>query len=193
MITLDFTKISFVVALSFLSTATPSWSQGIDEATHFENSKIQLRTICDDKDGGTDCSVFSIDGGAKKKLISFPFAPSDIKFSSGVFVIIFPCGTECSATYFYNPSKGVGGPFPQIASYDLKRGLALSLSKNPLPVFNIYASRGEKPVFTVKLNAGGSRNLIDLVKKAELKDGKATVTYVDSKGREKTVVQSIEK
>jgi len=191
-ITLHFAKSSFVIALGLLLVSTLSWSQTV-ETTHFEHSKIQLRTVCDGKYGGSSCSIFSIDGKAKKELISFPFAPSEIKFDSGVFVVVFPCGTECSATYFYSPSKGIGGPFPLVTSYDLKKGLALSLSRNPLPIFNIYAAHGEKTVFAVKIDAEASRNLTDIVKKAELKDGKITVTYVDPRGRERTVVQSVGK
>jgi hypothetical protein len=193
MITLNSTKISLIVALVFSSFSTLSWGQAVDETTKFKNTDIQIRTVCNNNGSGTDCSVFSVGKIGKKKLIVFPFAPSDIKFDTGIFVIVFPCGTECSATYFYSPSKGMGGPFPLIVGYNLKKELALSLSKNPLPVFNIYARRNEKPALTIKLDVGAGQDLAELVKKVEFKDDEIVITYVDQQGSEKAVTRSVGK
>ncbi|WP_146128169.1 hypothetical protein [Burkholderia gladioli] len=188
---LNFTKNSFAAALTFLSFIPFSHSEQFHERTNFKNSDVQISTDCSDRNGGTNCTVSAVTGTQKKELLSFPLAPSDIKLELKVFVIIFPCGPECSATYFYNPKKGSGGPFPRIISYNLHNELAASSSRNLLSIYRIYSKQGSKPAFTIRLDTNKKQDLADAVKKVKFEEYKITVTYINQKGDVKTVSRNL--
>lgn len=183
----NFTKNSLAASLAFFSLISFSHSEELSERTNFKNSTVQISTECSDKDGGTNCTVSAVTSDKKKALTSFPFAPSDIKLDSGVFVIVFPCGPECSATYFYSPEKGSGGPFPRVISYSVGDELAVSLTKNPLPVYRIYSKQGSKPAFTIRLDTSKEQDLFDAVKNVTFSAGAINVTYTDQHGSERSV------
>lgn len=187
----NFTKNSLAASLAFFLFISCSHSEQLNEHTNFKNSDVQISTECSDKDGGTNCTVSAVTNMKKKELISFPFAPSGIKLESGVFVIIFPCGPECSATYFYSPEKGSGGPFPRIMSYDLHNELAASISRNPLSIYRIYSKQGSKPALTIRLDTNKEQDLDDAVKKVEFVENKITITYINQKGDVKTVSRNL--
>ncbi|WP_257820075.1 hypothetical protein [Burkholderia glumae] len=187
----NFTKNSLIASLVFFLLIPLSHSEQLSERTNFKNSEIQISTECSDKDGGTNCTISAVADNKKRELIVFPFAPSDIKLESGVFIIIFPCGPECSATYFYSSQKGSGGPFPRVISYSVGDELAVSLARNPLPVYRIYSKQGAKPAFTIKLDTGKGQDLVDAVKNVTIGAGKISITYIDQKGDEKTAIRKI--
>ncbi|WP_186130810.1 hypothetical protein [Burkholderia gladioli] len=187
----DCTKNSLAAALAFLSFIPFSHSEQLRERTNFKNSDVQISTDCSDRNGGTNCTVSAVTGIKEKELLSFPLAPSDIKLQFEVFVIIFPCGPGCSATYFYSPEKGSGGPFPRIISYNLHNELAASISRNPLSIYRIYSKQGSKPALTIRLDTNKKQDLDDAVKKVEFDGKKITVTYINQKGDVKTVSRNL--
>ncbi len=75
----------------------------IHEITNFANSDAQIETTCSEKDTPTDkCTIALKKGGHSKTLMHYPFPPSNVGLSDGVFSILVPCGTGCAATFFYS-------------------------------------------------------------------------------------------
>lgn len=135
---------SWLIAFSSLAHA-----QAIDDKTHFPAASSQIETVCQD---GQSCAVFNVGDSGKRKILDFPFPPSDVSYHAGTFVLLFPCGTACSATYFYNPQKGLGGPYNLVASYDVDKGVVLTVSTNPPRMYQMFGPRRQKPIGTVPLN-----------------------------------------
>ncbi|EHC5874198.1 hypothetical protein JR782_005083 [Salmonella enterica subsp. enterica serovar Eastbourne] len=60
-----------------------------------------------------------------------------------MFIFLFPCGTQCSATYFYSHEKGLNGPFPLLADYDIQQRIALSVSTNPIQIYGLFQEKSD--------------------------------------------------
>ena len=156
------------------------------ETTNFANSQYQISSNCEDGEKSQGCSIYLI-GKGKKKIIEYPLPPSSIRLESGVFVIIFPCGTQCSATYFYAPKKGLSGPYPLIVDYDLQRGLALSVAKNPIQIYQLFQKGDRSLVASVALDLPrGSKFDPSSIIDAKLKNNIVFVDYINSKGERVT-------
>lgn len=180
------------LALFFIASAWPIFGYAdVHEVTHFKSSEIQLETSCTDKGGGQNCVIYSVAKNWRKSIISFPFAPSNIDYSDGVFVVSFPCGTECSATYFYKSKGALGGPFPLVESYDIERGVVLSVSKNSLQMYKIFSKEKLKSLGSVVLNVQSDEDIVGVIHDVKLGDHMFIVTYVDKNGNLVTTSQAV--
>lgn len=128
---------SLLLTLFFACNAPGST---LSETTNFANSQYQISSSCNESQKSDNCSIYLIEKGEKKEIIEYPLPPSSIRLERDTFVIIFPCGTQCSATYFYAPGKGLSGPYPLVVNYDLQSGLALSVAKNPVQIYRLFQS-----------------------------------------------------
>lgn len=179
---IDFIKTKHILLLIALAVPLLARAEG-GEITKFDNSNIQLETNCAHKNGVSNCTVYSVkDGGGKKKVVSFPFAPSNIDYKDGVFVVSFPCGTECSSTYFYDGDDKVGGPFPLVQSYDIVRHVVLSISKNSLRMYDIFAKERFKSIGKIDLSLNDDVDLADVIRGVKMEDHKFLITYATKNG-----------
>ncbi|MGO4581034.1 hypothetical protein AB4Z48_33960 [Cupriavidus sp. 2TAF22] len=173
-------------ALSFFSClifAMPADGQSLTETTNLQPGDTQIKTICSNNKGYLRCDIYRTGKRGEKKLFDYPAAPAGISLVKGVFVILFPCGTQCSATYFYSQDKGLAGPFPLVEAYDLEFGMALSISVNPLPIYQIYPSRKNPVIRYIRLDL--PRELADVpgaIRDVRLENHSFIITYVDRHG-----------
>lgn len=139
------------VALIALFSFDKANASVVNETTDFDNSMAQIHTTCKT---GHMCDIYYVkkSGAAEKKIISFPFAPSSINFDNGTFVIRFPCGTMCSATYFYKNSRGLSGPYKMVAAYNIKRNILISLAKKEPYIYRIFVKNASNFVKKVPIN-----------------------------------------
>ncbi|WP_116136068.1 hypothetical protein [Trinickia diaoshuihuensis] len=151
------------------------------EITNFRTSDVQLETSCIKTKTVDTCVVYRLMKNERKKLISFPFPPSNIAYEDGVFAIAFPCGTECSATYFYKPTNKLGGPFPLVVSYDAGRGIVLGVSGNSLEMYDMFSSGKMKAIESITLDVGNS-SIVEAIRDVELKNHTFVIAYTDRRG-----------
>ncbi|MGO4331001.1 hypothetical protein [Cupriavidus sp. M-11] len=182
-------------ALSFficLVLAAAVNGQPLTEITNFQRSDTQIKINCANRRGHLNCGIYSADKQGDAKLFDYSAAPASISLVEGIFVMLFPCGTQCSATYFYRKNKGLAGPFPLVEVYDLEFGVALGISKNPLPIYQIYPSRKNSVIGSIRLNL--PRELVNVpgaISDVRLDNHKFIISYVDRHGDAVTFVYPV--
>ncbi|VWC76407.1 hypothetical protein BLA9940_04483 [Burkholderia aenigmatica] len=95
--------------------------------------------------------------------------------------MVFSCGTQCSATYFYSEENGLGGPFPFVEAYDVDRGVVLLSEKNPLPMYSIF-SKNSRVVGEIDLNLPKGVEAFASIERVVVNDHRFIVSYVDRGG-----------
>jgi hypothetical protein len=191
---INFTGASATFLIIGIIISFNSYCSTLDEKTNFKESKIQIETICDDVNNENYCTIYGATNEGKRKIFDFPSPPSHIGYNKSVFVIIFPCGTECSATFFYDPNKGLGGPFPAASVYDIERGYVLVAQSNPLKIYSIYSTSNEKPIDNIYLDiANGVTDIYSVVSDIKLIDHSFVITYVDKNGKSINLIKTVPK
>jgi hypothetical protein len=184
-------KIICSIGLSawLMALAGLTHAQVVDDKTHFPDAPSQVETVCQD---GHSCTVFNVTNSGKQKILDFPFPPSDVSYHAGTFVLLFPCGTACSATYFYNPQKGLGGPYNLVASYDMDKEVVLTVSANPPRLYQMFGPRKQKPIGTVPLNLDPNLpQAAASVSDVKLDRHTFVITYTDKDGNQSEFRQSV--
>lgn len=140
--------------LASLLLSCGAYAEQLVEVTSFPDSNYQVSTQCDDNGKGAQqtCKIYLAGGAEKRKIIENPFPPSSIALKDGIFVLLFPCGTQCSATYFYSLKAGLSGPFPLVTDYDLHRGIALWVSKNSIQIYRLFQKKDKYLAGTITLD-----------------------------------------
>ncbi|WP_273829802.1 hypothetical protein [Pseudomonas sp. SBT1-2] len=180
-----------LAALFYLSS---SYGSPLMEETNFPNSQYQIFSHCGISENSQSCEIYSVSKGGKKKIIDYPLPPSSIRFENNIFVIAFPCGTQCSATYFYNVKKGLSGPFPLVVDYDLQRGFALGVAKNPIQVYRLFRAEDESLADSITLDLPrNSRFDPSLIIEARIKDDSILIEYVNDKDERVTTSRPLPK
>ncbi|WP_423758546.1 hypothetical protein [Burkholderia sp. NLJ2] len=110
--------------------------------------------------------------------------------TSGFFVIDLPCGTQCSATYFYSERKGLGGPFPFVEAYDVERGIVLLSKRNPLPMYAMF-SKQSRVVGEIALDIPQGMDAFVAIKEAAVEDHRFVITYADRVGNVLTIRRQV--
>ncbi|WP_269510591.1 hypothetical protein [Burkholderia sp. IMCC1007] len=178
--------IGFIACGFLISGGNDIFAGVVDESTSFRGSSVQIATRCHSADSRMSCGVFASRKDVEKRLFNFPNPPSHISMVSGVFIIEFPCGTQCSATYFYSEQKGLGGPFPFVEAYDLDRGVVLLSEKNPLPMYPIF-SKASRIVGEAEVDLANGADTFASIKKVVVDGHKFVITYVDRRGEVVTI------
>lgn len=158
---------------------------------HFQRTNIELETRCASGEGAGSCAVYRVENREEKKIISFPFPPSSINFDHGVFVITSPCGTQCSATYFYKESGALGGPFPLVEAYDVERGVVLSMAQGALQMYDMFAKGGLRSIRQMTLDVKPDVDLVDVVREVKLVHHTFVVSYIARDGNAATAVRAV--
>ncbi|WP_420210092.1 hypothetical protein [Burkholderia aenigmatica] len=152
-----------------------------DEVIAFSGSSTKIKVRCRNASDRMDCGIYMFRGGDEREILNFPGRPNIVSFDSGVFVIVFPCGTQCSATYFYSERNGLGGPFPFVEAYDVSRGVVLLSKRNPLPMYSIF-SKKSRIVGEINLNLPKGVEAFASIKRVVVNDHGFIVSYVDRGG-----------
>lgn len=163
----------------------------VREVAHLPRTNIKLEARCPSAEVVGNCAVYRVENREKKKIISFPFPPSSINFDHGVFVITFPCGTQCSATYFYKESGALGGPFPLVEAYDVERGVVLSMAQGALQMYGMFAKGGLRSIRQMTLDVKSDVDLVDVVRGVKLVDHTFVVSYIARDGNAATAVCAV--
>ena len=161
------------------------------ELTNFAGSDVQLLTECAQTQLGGNCTIYDARKSRRRKILSFPFSPTSIEYEDGVFVIRFPCGTACSATYFYRTTGAIGGPFPAILAYDTSRGVVLSLSGNVLRMYKMFSKEKFSSVGKINLNVEDGANLANAIGDVKLRGHTFWITYTNRNGEVVTALQAV--
>ncbi|HGO6127338.1 TPA: hypothetical protein ACK3RK_005900 [Burkholderia cepacia] len=181
---------SFIVCGCLVLIANCALAVALDESTNFHDSSVQIKARCHESDSGVNCGVYASGAAGERKVIDYPGAPTSILMTSGVFVIEFPCGTQCSATYFYSERSGLGGPFPFVEAYDVERGVVLLSKRNPLPMYAMF-SKQSLVVGEVALDISKGSDAFVAIKEAAVQDHRFVITYTDRVGNVRTIRQQV--
>lgn len=171
----------YIIFISFFAACQVTHGE-IYDVTKFKGTNIQIAIHCTDINGMNSCDIMRVESKKNKKILSFPFAPSSIDYDHGIFVITFPCGASCSATYFYNEEDVLGGPFPAVAAYDTEKQAVLSLATNPPKILKMFGKN--QVIASIKLNIPrDAENLLDYVVSAKVVEHVFCIDYRDVHGR----------
>lgn len=181
---------SFIVCGCLVLIANCALAVALDESTNFHDSSVQIKARCHESDSGVNCGIYASGAAGERKVIDYPGAPTSILMTSGVFVIEFPCGTQCSATYFYSERSGLGGPFPFVEAYDVERGVVLLSKRNPLPMYAMF-SKQSLVVGEVALDISKGSDAFVAIKEAAVQDHRFVITYTDRVGNVRTIRQQV--
>lgn len=173
--------ISFIVCSCLVVIADGALAVALDESTNFPDGSSQIKVRCQESGSGANCGIYASGSAGEKKIIDYPGAPSNISMASGVFVIDLPCGTQCSATYFYSERKGLGGPFPFVEAYDVERGVVLLSKRNPLPMYAMF-SKQSRVVGEIALDIPQGMDAFASIKEVVVEDHRFVITYTDRAG-----------
>ncbi len=163
----------------------PSPAEAIDEKTNFAESHSQIETICSKASDNTQkCNVYATSKTGRQHLLSFPFPPASIDYQNSIFIMTFPCGVSCSATYFYRPNTKLGGPLPLVVAYDAEREIALSIvSPKKLQMFRFFDGNGKaKFIGEIDLKFNRDSDIRESLVSAKVKDHFFIVNYINEKG-----------
>ncbi|WP_423378946.1 hypothetical protein [Burkholderia sp. LMG 32019] len=181
---------SFIVCSCLFLIANGALAVTLDESTDFPGSSVQIRVWCQESSGGANCGIYAFGAVGERKIIDYPNAPTNISMTSGVFVIDLPCGTQCSATYFYSEKKGLGGPFPFVEAYDVDRGVVLLSQRNPLPMYAMF-SKKSRVVGEVALDIPKGMDAFVAIKEAVVEDHRFVITYTNHVGNVVTIRRQV--
>ncbi len=181
---------SSIVCGCLVLIANCALAVALDESTNFHDSSVQIKARCHESDSGVNCGIYASGAAGERKVIDYPGAPTSILMTSGVFVIEFPCGTQCSATYFYSERSGLGGPFPFVEAYDVERGVVLLSKRNPLPMYAMF-SKQSLVVGEVALDISKGSDAFVAIKEAAVQDHRFVITYTDRVGNVRTIRQQV--
>ncbi|HDR9771617.1 TPA: hypothetical protein QDC27_007256 [Burkholderia cepacia ATCC 25416] len=181
---------SFIVCGCLVLIANCALAVALDESTNFHDSSVQIKARCHESDSGVNCGIYASGAAGERKVIDYPGAPTSILMTSGVFVIEFPCGTQCSATYFYSERSGLGGPFPFVEAYDVERGVVLLSKRNPLPMYAMF-SKQSLVVGEVALDISKGSDAFVAIKEAVVQDHRFVITYTDHVGNVRTIRRQV--
>lgn len=181
---------SFIVCGCLVLIANCALAVALDESTNFHDSSVQIKVRCHESDSGVNCGIYASGAAGERKVIDYPGAPTSILMTSGVFVIEFPCGTQCSATYFYSERRGLGGPFPFVEAYDVERGVVLLSKRNPLPMYAMF-SKQSLVVGEVALDISKRSDAFVAIKEAAVQDHRFVITYTDRVGNVRTIRRQV--
>lgn len=173
--------ISFIVCSCLVVIADGALAVALDESTNFPDGSGQIKVRCQESGSGANCGIYASGSAGEKKIIDYPDAPTNISMTSGVFVIDLPCGTQCSATYFYSERKGLGGPFPFVEAYDVERGVVLLSKRNPLPMYAMF-SKQSRVVGEIALDIPQGMDAFASIKEVVVEDHRFVITYTDRAG-----------
>ncbi|WP_124471633.1 hypothetical protein [Burkholderia ubonensis] len=182
--------ITFIVCSCLVLIANSALAVTLGESTSFPDSSVQITVRCQESGGGTSCGIYASGAVGEKKIIDYPNAPTNISMTSGVFVIDLPCGTQCSATYFYSEKKGLGGPFPFVEAYDVDRGVVLLSQRNPLPMYAMF-SKKSRVVGEVALDILQGMDAFVAIKEAAVEDHRFVITYTNHIGSVVTIRREV--
>lgn len=132
----------YLPSLLALFFSCGAFGEQLVETTNFPDSRYQVSSQCIDAKDSQTCTIYLL-GSHEKKLLEFPLPPSSIRLQDDVFIFLFPCGTQCSATYFYSHEKGLNGPFPLLADYDIQQRIALGVSTNPIQIYGLFQEKSD--------------------------------------------------
>ncbi|MBK5541762.1 hypothetical protein JFV28_04000 [Pseudomonas sp. TH05] len=177
----------FWALIAFILYPSISYGVNLDETTNFPKSDYQISSHCHNVKGSQTCKVYLLQDVEKTKILDFPSPPSSVKLQHDVFIILFPCGTQCSATYFYSKKNGLDGPYPLIVDYDLEREIALSIAKNPIQIHKLFKSRKNKAYKSITLdlpldNKFDPSSIVD----AHIDKNSITIEYINQMGEQTT-------
>jgi len=174
----------FIIAI----TCEHTFASTIHEITNFQNSDAQIETTCPDEDSPSKgCSVVLVKNKSRKKLLHNTFAPAYIGITDGVFTIKFPCGTECSATYFFSEKYGLSGPYPLVIAKNLKSNLVLFILNNSLYTEQIFRKKLGKTMKFKRIHLP-IKTKIDIMQSvigAKPHEDGFIIHYTDENGNEK--------
>ncbi|WP_416268533.1 hypothetical protein SD235_16380 [Burkholderia cepacia] len=182
--------ISFIVCSCLVVIVDGVLAVALDDSTNFHDSSVQIKARCHESDSGVNCGIYASGAAGERKVIDYPGAPTSILMTSGVFVIEFPCGTQCSATYFYSERSGLGGPFPFVEAYDVERGVVLLSKRNPLPMYAMF-SKQSLVVGEVALDISKGADAFFTIKEAAVEDHRFVITYTDRVGNVLTIRRQV--
>ncbi|WP_423382005.1 hypothetical protein [Burkholderia sp. LMG 32019] len=182
--------ISFIVCSCLVAIVDSALAVVLDESTDFHDSSIQIKVRCHESDSGVNCEIYASGAAGERKVIDYPSAPTSISMTSGVFVIDLPCGTQCSATYFYSERNGLGGPFPFVEAYDVERGVVLLSKRNPLPMYAMF-SKQSRVVGEVALDIPKGLDAFVAIKEAAVEDHRFVITYTNHLGNVMTIRRQV--
>ncbi|MGV8403045.1 hypothetical protein ACV33W_27880 [Pseudomonas aeruginosa] len=180
-----------LLALLFSCSA---FGEQLVETTSFPDSRYQVSSHCDDVKGSQACTIYLLGSQEKTKLLEFPLPPSSISLEGGVFIILFPCGTQCSATYFYSHTNGLSGPFPLLVNYDIQQGIAVGASTNPIQIYRLFQEKPGTLLGKITLDLPQGRefdpsSIIDV----NIRKKSIDVEYLNKEGKAVTVSHPIQK
>lgn len=181
---------SFIVCGCLVLIANCALAVALDESTNFPGSSVQIKVRCQESDSGVNCGIYASGAAGERKVIDYPSAPTSISMTSGVFVIDLPCGTQCSATYFYSERNGLGGPFPFVEAYDVERGVVLLSKRNPLSMYAMF-SKQSRVVGEVALDIPKGLDAFVVIKEVAVEDHRFVITYTDRLGNVMTIRRQI--
>lgn len=173
--------IIFFVCSYFVFGLGCAFAGADEEMISLRGSSTKIKVRCRNESEGLDCEIYVVRGGGERKILTFPGRPNIISVSSGVFVLAFSCGTQCSATYFYNNKNELGGPFPFVEAYDVSRGVVLLSERNPLPMYYIF-SKNSRVVGEIYLNLPNGVEAFSSIKRVVVDDHRFIVSYIDRSG-----------
>ena len=164
-------------------------SANVGFITHFANSDAQIETTClENSQAANRCAVAIKKEGSTRFLLHFPFPPTNIGLSGQIFSILFPCGTGCSATFFYSQTLGLSKPYSLVLAVNTKIGMVLSASTDALYVYEIFpkTKRASAPVARIKLDTSPTSDNMQSL--SAIADGNGfTVRYAREDGKEKVI------
>ncbi|WP_322088976.1 hypothetical protein [Burkholderia sp. BCC1999] len=182
--------VSFIVCSGLVLIKNSALAVALDESTNFPDSSVQITVRCLESGNGVNCGIYASGAAGEKKIIDYPSAPTNISMTSGVFVIDFPCGTQCSAAYFYSERKGLSGPFPFVEAHDVERGVVLLSQRNPLPMYAMF-SKQSRVVGEVALDIPQGMDAFVAIKEAAVEDHRFVITYTDHVGNVVTIRRQV--
>jgi hypothetical protein len=171
--------------LTTLVACCCAFADAVHETSNLPNSEVQIETICSDRNPVAQKCVVKL----KKRqqnlvLIRYPFPPISVESNFGTFSIIFPCGTGCSATYFYNGKFGLSRPFPLVIAKNTKSNLILNISKNSLYVYRMFEPKTGSSIPTARIDLGLNPNsdITQSVSAASARGNGFIIQYLDDAG-----------
>ncbi|MCG5074701.1 hypothetical protein [Paraburkholderia tagetis] len=176
---------SIVVGLVAAAVCGTAFANNIHEITNFSNSEAQIETNCSGKNVAENCTIALRKGGHSQSLMRYPFPPANVGLSSGIFSILFPCGTGCAVTFFYSEELGLSKPFSFVLAVNAEKRIILSASDNLIYVYNIFQGIN-RPLARINLGLKSNAGILQSITGAASEGNGFVIRYVNDNGDEKT-------